>query len=76
MKKILLITALFALMSADVNAGNWWERVQNHWRQHRWEQRDRCPNPTPVNVPDGGATATLLGLACAGIYIVKRKTRS
>jgi len=35
-----------------------------------------CPKPPENQVPDGGATATLLGLACAGMAIAKRRTRS
>jgi len=78
MKKILLITALLALVSMDASAETrpthrgWW-----NWFP-RWEQkmRETCPRPVPVNVPDGGSTAILLGLSCAGLAWAKRKTRS
>jgi hypothetical protein len=68
MKKIILLTALLALVSVNANA---WPKWFHHYEPNHHEQ---CPKP--VNVPDGGSSAVLLGLSCAGLYLVKRKTRS
>jgi hypothetical protein len=75
MKKILLITAVLALMSLDINAGSnhrshwpdWFSWQQNNWHNDRGE----CNLP---KVPDSGSTALMLGAGMLAIGIAKRKS--